>query len=122
MRISPSDYGDATRFAHYVVAILFAGAGALVAFSMRRITLTSWHLAAAIVTALVVCNVAAYLLQRISLPKLELRLASAIKAKNGDEFFKTIIRREMAKLYQPIGGLALTIGFLAEITVSQTWH
>jgi hypothetical protein len=121
MRVSPTHYAEATRAATLMVCGLYFMGGVLVAVSTRRIEITGGLYIAALLTAIIVCNLIIFIFQRITLPKIESQLQAAISEGNGPEFARHIIRREMAKIIQPIGGLALTIGFLAEITVSRLW-
>jgi hypothetical protein len=121
MRVSPTDYADATRIAERLVWLLYGGAGILVGVSTRRIELTGPRYILALIFALLVCNLVLFMFQRISLPKVELQLDAAVAARDGPAFERHIIRREMAKIIQPSGGIALTLGFLAEIAVSHLW-
>jgi hypothetical protein len=56
------------------------------------------------------------------LPRIERQLQQAIAARSGPGFARQIIRREMAKILQPVGGIAFTIGFLTEIIVVLLWR
>jgi uncharacterized membrane protein YgdD (TMEM256/DUF423 family) len=58
----------------------------------------------------------------MNLPKSELALAAAIEARDGDGFATSIMKREMAKAIQPVGGIAFSIGFLAMIIACRLWH
>lgn len=122
MRISPTDYADATRAGTLMVAVLYFMGGVLVGVSTRRIEITGALYIAALLAAILICNIIILVFQRITLPKIETQLSTAITAGNGPGFARHIIRREMAKVIQPVGGIALTLGFLAEITVSRLWH
>jgi len=121
MRVSPTDYADATRIAERLVWLLYGCAGILIGVSTRRIELTGLRYVLALIFALLVCNLVLFMFQRISLPKVELQLDAAVAARDGRAFERHIIRREMAKIIQPSGGLALTLGFLAEIIFSHLW-
>ena len=122
MRVSPTNYADATRAATLIVSILYALAGILVGFSTRKLHATAPVFMTEVIVALLVCNGIIYLFQRLSLPKTELALATAISARDGEGFARSIISREMAKAIQPTGGIAFSIGFLASIIVCRLWH
>jgi Zn-dependent protease len=119
MRVSPSDYSDATRAALVMSCVIYAVAGALVGASTRRIHEAGIGFIVAILGALVLCNAIIYLFQRLSLPKAEGAVQTAIAAQDGDGFARGIIRREMARAIQPTGGIALSIGFLVAVIATR---
>ena len=121
MRISPEDFKDATRLAAGIVTVLYGAAGILIGFSTRRIALPAPHYLLALLAALLLCNLIIRIFQRITLPKAEAGLNAAIAARDGEGFARFIMRREIARLAQPWGGLAFSIGFLAEITLRHLW-
>lgn len=122
MRVSPTDYSAATRTALTIIPGLYFIAGLLTGFSTRRITLTGTRYVLALLAAVILCNLLILLYQRLILPKAEAAVKAAIAAQDGNGFAQSIIRREMARIIQPVGGAALTIGFLLEIIVLHLWH
>jgi hypothetical protein len=122
MRVSPTDYADATRVATWMVAALYFLAGLVIGVSARHFALQGGaHLLALLLSALL-CNAIILGFQRFSLPRIERQLQQAIAARSGPAFARQIIRREMAKILQPVGGIAFTIGFLTEIIVVLVWR
>ncbi len=122
MRVSPTNYAEATRAATILVSVLYGAAGVMVGFSARKLHLAPAMFMLAVIVALAVCNGIIYLFQRMNLPKSELALAAAIEARDGDGFATSIMKREMAKAIQPVGGIAYSIGFLAMIIACRLWH
>jgi uncharacterized membrane protein YgdD (TMEM256/DUF423 family) len=115
MRVSTNNYRDATRLCSGLTAALYGVAGILLAYSARRLALPPTFYMLAIAGAILAANAIIYGLQKVTLPKAETQLAKVIADQNGGLFINTILRREMARLIQPLGGLAFTIGFLAAI-------
>jgi hypothetical protein len=113
--VSPGNYSGATRVARVIISTVYFIAGCLISFSMRHLPGTGQRAALQILAAIVLCNGVIWVLQRIQLPKAEARLKQAIDAQDGDGFARQIIRREMAKAIQPVGGIAMTIGLLVAI-------
>lgn len=122
MRVSPTEYRDATRIAMLLVSILYFVAGGVAGLSTRHFELTGFAYMAALLAVIVLCNGIILLLQRATLPGIERQLQAAIAVRDGTAFARHIIRREMAKIIQPVGGITLTIGFLAEIIAFRLWH
>lgn len=122
MRVSPSNYSEATRAAVIILAGIYAGAGILMGFSTRNIEIAGTRYILALLAALAICNGIIFLFQRLSLPKAEALLQHAITTRDGDGFARHIIRREMAKRLQPVGGIAFSIGFLAAIIACRLAH
>ena len=115
MRVSPTNYAEATRASIIIISGIYTIAGLLVGFSTRNIKLSGIAFILALLAALAVCNGIIFLFQRLSLPKAEAQLAQAISTHDGEGFARHIIRREMAKQVQPIGGIAFSIGFLVAV-------
>jgi hypothetical protein len=122
MRVSPTDYADATRVATWMVAGLYFIAGLVIGVSTRGFALQGGAHLLALLLALILCNAIIWGFQRLSLPRIERQLQQAIAARSGPGFARQIIRREMAKILQPVGGIAFTIGFLTEIIVVLLWR
>lgn len=122
MRVSPTNYADATRAATIIVSILYTLGGILVGFSTRKLHTTAPMFMVSVIIVLLLCNGIIYLFQRLSLPKTQLALETAISARDGEGFARSIIRREMAKAIQPTGGIAFSIGYLASIIACRLWH
>jgi uncharacterized membrane protein YgdD (TMEM256/DUF423 family) len=105
-----------------MVAALYFLAGLVIGVSARHFALQGGaHLLALLLSALL-CNAIILGFQRFSLPRIERQLQQAIAARSGPAFARQIIRREMAKILQPVGGIAFTIGFLTEIIVVLVWR
>jgi hypothetical protein len=117
MRVSANNYRDATRLATGLVSVLYFIAGVLLAFSARRVALPPAIYMAGIMGVILACNLAVWGFQKILLPKAELRLRHAIDTNDADLFLTAILKRETARLAQPVGGLGLTIGILTAFIV-----
>ncbi len=122
MRVSPTNYSEATRAAIIMISGIYAIAGLLVGFSTRNIKLTGIAYIAALLGALALCNGIIFLFQWLSLPKAEAQLTHAISTHDGEGFARHIIRREMARRVQPIGGIAFSIGFLVAVIACLLMH
>jgi hypothetical protein len=122
MRVSPTDYADATRVATWMVAGLYLVAGIVIGVSTRHFALQGGAHLLALLLSLALCNAIIWGFQRLSLPRIERQLQRAIAARSGPGFARQIIRREMAKILQPVGGIAFTIGFLTELIVVLLWR
>jgi uncharacterized membrane protein YgdD (TMEM256/DUF423 family) len=113
MQVSTTNYRDATRLAGLLVILLYGAAGILLAYSARRIALPLYKIEYGDIAAILLINVILALFKRFALPRAELQLSQAISTRNADLFASAIIKREMARLIQPVGGIALTVGFAA---------
>lgn len=122
MRVSPTNYADATRLAVGLVAVLYGAAGVLAGFSTRRITLAGFAYVAAVLAAIILGNAIIFGFKRLTLRRAEAGVREAVTKRDGDAFARLIIRQEMARAIQPVGGIALTLGFLAAIIVFRQWH
>jgi hypothetical protein len=120
--VSTRDYRAATQMAQVIVAVLYLIAGGIVGFSLRGLDRPGGYFIAGLLGAIVFCNGVIWVFRKISLPKVQAQLDAAIAAQDGPGFARNIIRREMTRLIQPVGGLALTIGTLLAVIALREWR
>jgi hypothetical protein len=120
--VSPSDYGAVTRMARIIVMVVYCIAGILVGFSIRGLDHQGRKFLPGLIGAIVLTNAVIWLFAKISLPRTQSRLDEAIAARDGGGFERQIIKREMTRLIQPFGGIALTIGLVVTVIVLRQWR
>jgi NAD/NADP transhydrogenase beta subunit len=120
--ISPSDYSAATSMARIIVPAIYFIAGILVGFSLRGLVHPGKAFLPGLIGAIIVTNLVIWMFAKISLPKAQARLDEAIAVRDGQNFARYIIKREMTRMIQPFGGMALTIGLVLTIIALRQWH
>jgi hypothetical protein len=120
--VSPSDYGAVTRMARIIVAAVYFIAGILVAISIRGLDHPGRRFLPGLIGAIILTNAVIWLYSKVSLPRTQGRLDAAIAARDGAAFERQIIKREMTRLIQPLGGIALTVGVVLTVIVLRQWH
>jgi hypothetical protein len=120
--VSTRNYRAATQMAQVIISALYFVAGLIVGFSLRGMDRPGGFFIAGLCGAILLCNAVIWLFRKISLPKVQAQLDSAIAAQDGPGFARNIIRREMTRLIQPVGGLALTIGTLVAVIALREWR
>ena len=108
--------------ARWIVIVLYFMAVCLAAFSLRQLDHAGRWFALGLLGAILACNLVIWLLQKITLPKAQSSLDEAVARRDGPAFGKFIIRREMARIIQPVGGIALTAGLVLVVIVLRRWH
>jgi|GEM_PF-6768548 predicted metal-dependent RNase len=121
MRVSPTDYKDATRMAAAITFVLYGAAGMLLGLSTRRLELGGALYVLAMLGVIIFGNTIIWFFRKTRLPRAEAELQAAIAKRDGPAFARLIVRREATRLIQPIGGIALTLGFAAELAALHLW-
>jgi hypothetical protein len=120
--VSPSDYGAVTRMARIIVMVVYFIAGILVGISIRGLDHPGRKFLPGLIGAIILTNAVIWLFAKVTLPRTQARLDAAIAARDGVGFERQIIKREMTRLIQPFGGIALTIGVVLTVIVLRQWH
>ncbi len=108
--------------ARIIVMVVYFIAGILVGISIRGLDHPGRNFLPGLISAIVITNTIIWLFSKVTLPRIQARLDAAIAARDGSGFERQIIKREMTRLIQPFGGIALTIGVVLTVIVLRQWR
>ncbi len=108
--------------ARIIVMVVYFVAGIMVGISIRGLDHPGHKFLPGLIGAIIITNTIIWLFSKFTLPRIQLRLDAAIAARDGGAFERQIIKREMTRLIQPFGGIALTIGVVVTVIVLRQWH